>query len=79
MHGTGGALLAFNTRSVSANYNESKAIAWSLYNFMFAVGIISPILVVVGAMGDTLVLLLAFLLLWLMYFTGFASQYYNKG
>ena len=65
-----GALMAFTTRKVSSTFNESQGISLSIYNVCFTIGIISPIIIVVSAMGDVLTLLLAFALLWIAYFTG---------
>ena len=64
-----GALMAFSTRKVSSTFNESQGISLSIYNVCFTVGIITPIIVVVSAVGDVLTLLLAFALLWIAYFT----------
>lgn len=64
-----GALMAFTTRKVSSTFNESQGISLSIYNVCFTIGIISPIVVVVSAVGDVLTLLLVFALLWIAYFT----------
>ena len=65
-----GALMAFTTRKVSSTFNESQGISLSIYNVCFTIGIISPIVIVVSAVGDVLTLLLVFALLWIAYFTG---------
>ena len=65
-----GSLMAFTTRKVSFTFNESQGISLSIYNVCFTIGIVSPIIVVVGAVGDVLTLLLVFALLWIAYFTG---------
>lgn len=64
-----GALLAFSTRKVSSTFNESSGIAFTIYNVCFTVGIIGPIIVVISATGDVLILLLSFALLWISFFT----------
>ena len=64
-----GALMAFTTRKVSSTFNESQGISLSIYNVCFTVGIISPIIIVINAVGDVLTLLLVFALLWIAYFT----------
>ena len=64
-----GALMAFTTRRVSSTFNESSGISLSIYNVCFTVGIITPIILVVSAVGDVLTLLLIFALLWIAYFT----------
>ena len=64
-----GALMAFTTRRVSSTFNESQGISLSIYNLLFTVGIISPIILVISAVGDVLTLLLVFALLWIAYFT----------
>lgn len=64
-----GALLAFSTRRVTDHFNESQSIAWAIYNVVFSVGITIPIIVFVGAIGDVIVLLVLFLILWISYFT----------
>ena len=65
-----GALMAFTTRKVSSTFNESQGISLSIYNVCFTIGIISPIIIVVSAVGDVLTLLQVFALLWIAYFTG---------
>ena len=64
-----GALMAFTTRRVSSTFNESQGISLSIYNLLFTVGIITPIILVISAVGDVLTLLLVFALLWIAYFT----------
>ena len=64
-----GALMAFSTRKVSSTFNESSGITLAIYNVCFTVGIIAPIILVISAVGDVLILLLAFALLWIAYFT----------
>ena len=64
-----GALLAFSTRRVTDHFNESQSIAWAIYNVLFSVGITIPIIVFVGAIGDVMVLLVLFVILWISYFT----------
>ena len=64
-----GALMAFTTRKVSSTFNESQGISLSIYNLLFTVGIITPIILVISAVGDVLTLLLVFALLWIAYFT----------
>ena len=65
-----GALMAFTTREVSSTFNESSGITLAIYNVCFTVGIITPIILVISAVGDVLTLLLAFALLWIAFFTG---------
>ena len=65
-----GALMAFTTRRVSSTFNESQGISLSIYNVCFTIGIITPIIIVISAVGDVLTLLLVFALLWIAYFTG---------
>ena len=64
-----GALLAFSTRRVSDNFNESQSIAWAIYNVVFSVGIVTPIIIFIGATGDILILLMTFVMGWIAYFT----------
>jgi phosphate transport system substrate-binding protein len=64
-----GALLAFSTRRVTDHFNESQSIAWAIYNVVFSVGIVIPIIVFVGAVGDVIVMLVLFVILWIAYFT----------
>ena len=64
-----GALMAFTTRKVSSTFNESSGIALAIYNVLFSIGIIAPIILVIDAIGDVLVLLLLFLGLWVSCFT----------
>jgi len=58
-----GALLAFSTRRVSSSFNESQSIAWAIYNVVFSMGVVIPIMSLVGVIGDAMVLLVAFLIL----------------
>jgi uncharacterized membrane protein len=53
-----GVLLAFSTRSVSDQFNESKSIALAIYNVVFAVGLIAPIAALINAIGDTQIVLM---------------------
>jgi len=64
-----GALMAFSTRRVSSQFNESSQIALAIYNVVFSIGIIAPIIVVINATGDVLTALLLFVLLWIAFFT----------
>ena len=64
-----GVLLAFSTRQVTEAFNESKSIGFAIYNIVVAIALIAPIIVTVDAIGDTLVILVAFCLLWISCFT----------
>ena len=64
-----GVLLAFSTKSASGTFNESKAIAMAIYNAVFAIGVIAPLIKLIDAIGDTLVILLLFGLVWIAFFT----------
>ena len=64
-----GVMLAFGTRQVTSQFNESKIIGFCIYNLVFAIGIIIPILLVINAIGDTANLLLLFLLAEITYTT----------
>ena len=64
-----GALLAFSTRRVTDHFNESQSIAWAIYNVLFSIGIVIPIIIFVGAIGDVMILLVLFVVLWISYFT----------
>ena len=64
-----GALMAFSTRRVSAQYSEAGGIAWSIYNVVLSVAVLTPIVLLTQAVGDTEALLLDFLLLWIGSFT----------
>jgi hypothetical protein len=63
-----GALMAFSVRKVASSFNESNSIAMAIYNVVFSVGVVVPIALVIGAVGDVLVLLQLFLLLWVTWF-----------
>ena len=67
-----GALMAFSTRKVSSTFNEAQGITLCIYNTLFTLGIIAPIILVIGATGDVLDLLLVFALLWISGFTAAA-------
>ena len=64
-----GALMAFTTRKVTSTFNESSGIALAIYNVTFCIGIIAAIILVIGAIGDVLVILLLFLGAWVSCFT----------
>ena len=64
-----GALMAFSTRRVSATYSESSGIAWSIYNLILSMAVLVPLVLLIDAVGDTLVALLLFALLWVSAFT----------
>ena len=64
-----GALMAFSTRKVSSTFNEAQGITLAIYNTLFTIGIVAPIILVIQATGDVLDLLLAFALLWIAAFT----------
>ena len=64
-----GALMAFSTRRVSSTYSESSGIAWSIYNLILSMAVLVPLVLLIDAVGDTLVALLLFALLWISAFT----------
>ena len=57
-----GVMLAFSTRQVTDRFNNSKSISLSIYNLVFALVVILPILVLIDAVGNVRVLLLLFCL-----------------
>lgn len=64
-----GVMLAFSTRQVTSQFNESKLISLTIYNIVFAIGVIVPIYFVVDAVGDVNVILLLFCIGEILYFT----------
>ena len=64
-----GVLMAFSTRDVAAQFNESKSIAIAIYNIVIILALIAPIIAFISAVGDTLITLLLFLLTWVAFFT----------
>ena len=60
-------LLAFSVRRLMVSYNENARVAYALYNACFALLLLIPIMEVVGAIGDLLVLLVSLLLLWVAF------------
>ena len=64
-----GALMAFSTRKVSSQFNDSSQVALSIYNVVFSTAIIGIIAFVIGATGDVLVGLILFVALWVGFFT----------
>ena len=64
-----GVLMAFSTRDVAQQFNESKSIAIAIYNIVIILALIAPIIAFIGAVGDTLITLLLFLLTWVAFFT----------
>jgi hypothetical protein len=59
-----GSLMAFATRRVQGAFNESQAIAWSVYNVLFSSILLGAIIYFVDAFEDTLILLVMFLGMW---------------
>ena len=55
-----GVMLAFSTRQVTDRFNDSKSISLAIYNLVFALVVILPIMVLINAVGDVRVLLLLF-------------------
>ena len=64
-----GVLLAFATRGVADEFNESKSMAFVVYNVVLVLLLIVPVIVVVGAVGDTMMILLLLLVAWVATFT----------
>ena len=64
-----GALMSFSTRRVSEAFSESAGIAWSIYNVVLSAGVLVPVVLVIDAVGDTVVLLLTLGLLYIGAFT----------
>ena len=60
-------LLAFSVRRLMVAYNDNARVAYTLYNTAFALLLLIPIMEVVGAIGDLLVLLVTLLLLWVAF------------
>jgi hypothetical protein len=59
-----GCLMGFSTRKVSESFNESQTIAWAIYNVVFSGLVVGAILLFLDTLGDTLIWLVLFLLLW---------------
>ena len=75
-----GTMLAFSTRKVSNAFNESSAIAWSIYNVLFSSIIFGGIVYFVSAFEDTLILLFTFLIGWVTFVTWcllFGAKFYT--
>jgi hypothetical protein len=62
-----GAMMSFSTRSVSENFNESKSIAFTIYNVLFTCLIIIPIALLQQSDGRTLYMLAIFAIYWISY------------
>ena len=60
-----GVLLAFSTRTVSDAFNESKSMGLAIYNVVFTLGLLVPILLVLDAVGDSQLTILLFVLTWI--------------
>ena len=58
------AVMAFTVRRVLISYRENVSVAYSLYNACFALILLIPITVLIAAIGDVLVALVAVLVLW---------------
>ena len=64
-----GVLLAFSTRQVRDTFNESKSVGLVIYNVVFSLGLIVPLIMLIDAVGDTLSMLMTFCLLWISFFS----------
>ena len=60
-----GCVMSFSTRKVSGTFNESTSVAWSIYNTILATAILIPIIAFVKALGDTLIVLILIIILWI--------------
>ncbi len=60
-----GCVMSFSTRKVSGTFNESTSVAWSIYNTILATVILLPIIAFVNALGDTLIILVLLMILWI--------------
>jgi hypothetical protein len=63
------AFTAFQIRGVSSAFNESAQLGYALYNCLFSLGIVLPLMFLIQARGDALVVLIAFVTLWISYAT----------
>ena len=64
-----GSLLAFSTRRVTDHFNESQSIALAIYNVVFSGGIIILIILFIQPVGDTMIILVLLVTLWVSYTT----------
>ena len=60
-------LMAFGVRRLLVPYSDNARVAYVLYNACLALLLLVPIMAVIDAVGDALVLLLVLLLLWLAF------------
>ena len=62
-----GSVLAFSVRRMLVSYSENARVGYVLYNAVFAVGLLLPVMLLVEAKGDVQALLMTLLLLWLAF------------
>jgi len=74
-----GCYMGFVTRNVASTFNESKLVAWAIYNVFFSVAVLVPILFFSGATsrGDPYHVLIIVLLFWISAAT-WALNFGNK-
>lgn len=58
-------LMSFATRNVTSSFNESQQIGWAVYNCVFAALIVAAIIVFIGAIEDTLIIIVMIAILWI--------------
>jgi hypothetical protein len=61
-----GAVMAFSTRKVETTFNESKSMAWAIYNLIMAVIIMCLLLAVTQAVGDLQIILIEVIYFWII-------------
>jgi hypothetical protein len=59
-----GALMSFSTRSVSENFNESRSIAFAIYNVIFTLAIVILLALLQQSDGRTLMILVVATVYW---------------
>ena len=64
-----GTLMGFSTRKVVSTFNEAGTLAYAIYNVVFSSIICAAIIVFLNTLGETLIILVLFLLLWIIYCT----------
>jgi len=70
-------VMGMATRNVASTFNESKQIAYALYSTCFTLAVILPITLLLGLLGDSLVMVVA-LGLWWVAFSVLACVFFPK-
>jgi hypothetical protein len=72
-----GACIGFATRNVNQLFNESKSVAAAIWNVFFTILVLVPIMLLLGTIGDALIGVVLFLIVWVSIGT-YSFMFLNK-